>query len=649
MAVETTERSVALDMLANIADFPAQEIIYVLTEADDLYHNDEESFIEDNEYDALYQVAKRLDPANVYFTGVGSDVRGGKIDLPFEMGSLNQVEIGDITDWVGNWSLQNESVVITDKMDGTSAMIVYDKDGQPQIAYSRGNGVQGADISRHIFKIKNVPDQVSGKLTVRAEVELTETAFEFLRDKVTRHSSNEPYKNARNMVAGLMNRKENPAIVYEHLTVVTYEVIGHEGSKAEQLMLLEDNGFDIVSWCIAAGYELTDEFLADYLNNRREDLDYAIDGLVIDVDSETKRASMNPTRDTLNPEYSIKYKVADADNTAIATVKGVTWNVSKHGYLKPQVNLVPFELCGVTISNATGFNAKFILENAIGAGAKVRMTRSGDVIPFIQEVVLGAKNMMGGMPDNMDDCYWTVNVLGENVDLVLKESTDEVEINQMIDFFMKIEAPFLKEGNVRKLYTAGYTKPEHVIRDLDVRSAVSILGENGKKIVAGVKDKLTNIPAYRLLGAFSTERGMGVRKFKKLQKAFGLNAIVNGQVFAKQIVGVEGFEEKSAKKAEQVMRDLGTFLSYIDGTYTWEVEQDTSGGDLVGQKICMTGFRDKDMAAAIEAAGGEVQSGVSGKTTLLVCKDPTSNSGKVKKAKDKGVKVISIDEMKGML
>jgi len=647
--LESDERNIALDMLANPNEYHVEFIISTLQTADMMYHNEEESYFEDNEYDALRLIAQRLAPTDEYFLGIGSDVRGGKIKLPFEMGSLNQVEIGDIEEWVRKNNLQDEEIIATDKMDGTSALIIYDHNGDRQIAYSRGNGIEGADISRHIFKIKNVPEKVSDQMVIRAEVELSETAFKELRE-IVKSKSGKKYKNARNMVAGIMNSSERPDVVYEYLTVIAYQIVGDEDiSKAQMLARLADNGFQITPYWRFLGKELNDDMLAEYLNRRRSKTDYAIDGLVLDVNSKEKRASMNPTRDTLNPEYSIKYKVADADNTAIATVKSVTWNVSKHGYLKPQVNLVPFDLCGVTISNATGFNAAFILNNAIGSGAKVRMTRSGDVIPFIQEVVLGAKNAICGMPRNMDECEWTVNHIGENVDLVLKESTDEVSVQQMIDFFEKIEAPYLKEGNIRKLFDAGYIKPENIIRDLDARSAVSIIGENGKKIVVGVKDKLTNIPAYRLLGAFSTERGMGVRKFKKLQKAFDLNALVNGQLFVKQIIGVDGFEEKSAVKAEKVMSEFSNFLNYIDGFYTFEVEQDTSGGELVGQKFCFTGFRNAELQSKVEAAGGEVGSSVSGKTNYVVAKNPNGTSGKLKKAIDNGIPIISLTDLEQML
>lgn len=640
-------RETALNMIAASENYTPNQIIDLLKSADNEYANESESFIEDNEYDALRLIAQRLSPTDEYFLGVGSEVRGGKVKLPFQMGSLDQVEIGDIEEWVRKNNLQEEEIVATDKMDGTSALIVYNKGGFPQIAYSRGNGTEGADISRHIFKIKNVPEQLTSQqpMTIRAEVELTESAFLELREKI-KSSSGKKYKNARNMVAGIMNSSERPDFVYDYLSVIAYQIIGVDTiNKAQMLARLSDNGFQVTPRWRFLGKELNDKMLAEYLNKRRDDTDYAIDGLVLDVNSISKRQEMNPTRDTLNPAYSIKYKVADADNTAIATVKSVTWNVSKHGYLKPQVNLEPFELCGVTISNATGFNARFILDNAIGSGAKVRMTRSGDVIPFIQEVVLGAKNVTCGMPDNMDECEW--NETG--VDLVLKEGNDEVSIRQSIDFFEKIEAPLLKEGNVRKLFNAGYDTPAKIIHDASKQDLINILGENGKKVFAGLELKLNNIPVHKLMGAFSTERGMGVRKFKKLEKAIGQDALAAGSFSLWDVLSVDGFETKSAGKAIAVGREFVEFLTYIDGHYSFEEVKDTSGGSLEGQKICMTGFRDKDMSVAIEAAGGEIQSGVSGKTTLLVCKDPTSNSGKVKKAKDKGVKVISIDEMRDML
>ena len=641
---------------SDFGDFISEvDVFQSLKEFDALYAGEvdgEESPITDGQYDALYLYAKQLNPAHKYFTGVGSQVRGGKIDLPFEMGSLNQVPIGSIQDWVIRNNLSNKEHVVSDKMDGTSTMLIYDASGDAQIAYSRGDGVQGADWTRHIFKIKGVPTNckkvLDSGLNVRAEVELTETAFKALYDAGIRRRGGQPYKNSRNMVAGLMNSKTIPDVCYEHLSVITYEVLGLPVQKKMQLKLLEANGFQVVKYSIIKGSKLTDGFLAKFLKDRKVDLDYEIDGVVIEVNDILERQRMNPTKETLNPGYAIKYKVADASNQAIATVKGVTWNISKHGYLKPQVNIEPVELVGVTISNATGFNAKFIINNLIGPGAKVRITRSGDVIPFITDVVLGAK--MASMPT--EDCRW--NETG--VDLVLKnkEDNNEVAIQQTLDFFSSIEAPHLKEGTVRKMFEAQqYASAHSAIGNMLIHTEVTwkrTIGENGTKIYNGIRKKFTNMPLHVLMGSLPFfGRGVGKRKFKKLEIALGTNALRDGNFSLGDIVGVGSFEAKSAAKIISGIKEYLEFYKKLPDYVTIATMEDKSGGSLSGQKICMTGFRDKDMVTAIEAAGGDVQSTVSGNTTLLVCKDPTSNSGKVKKAKDKGVKVISIGEMEDIL
>jgi len=636
-------REIALEVLNNIDEYNAQDIIHLLEAADELYHNDQESFIEDNEYDALRLIAQRLDPTNKYFLGIGSEVRGGKVKLPYEMGSLDQVEIGDIEEWVRKNKLQNEDIVLTDKMDGTSAMLVYDENGAPQIAYSRGNGTEGADISRHIFKITNVPPQLpcGHKLVVRAEVELTETAFEKLCTKV-KSRSGKPYRNARNMVAGLMNSKTNPDVVYDYLTVIAYEVIGFEGSKKEQLEILDDNGFQVVmNSTYMKGKDLTDEKLAKFLEMRRAHTDFAIDGIVIDVNGAEKRNEMNPTRETLNPSYSIKYKVADASNYAEVEVLEVEWNISKHGYIKPRLILTPTDLCGVTVTHTTGYNAKYILDNKIGKGTIIAISRMGDVVPNPLHTV---KSTQADLPT--EDFEW--NETGVDLVLVDHHDNDEVKIQQMIDFFASIDAPHLKEGSVRKFYEVGYHTIEDVIQ-LTNMEMFSIIGANGNKIYDGLRAKLTDVPHHVIMGSVPFfGRGVGKRKFKKLIRALGWEVVYHAKV--EDIVAVDGFEEKTAHKIVNGINDYLAWLEPLEGEYiTIKEEVRVAGGSMNDQKVIFTGFRDKVLHEAVEAAGGEMQMSVSGKTTLVVTKNPNSNSGKVKKARDKGIKIISIDDLKELL
>lgn len=620
----------------------AETLIAACIAADDLYHNDDESFLSDPEYDALRLFARRLNPAHIYFTGVGTNVRGGKVKLPFEMGSLDQVEIGGITDWIGNWGLQNEDVVITDKLDGTSGMNIHNTTGALQISYSRGNGTEGADITRHIKQFKSIPDSTGVDMTVRGEVIFTKTDFPKIQKGILSHGGRE-YKNARNTVAGIMNRKDNVKyghLIFNHIRFVAYEILNFKGSKLQMLQTLEAAGYEVPSYEVFKGSDLSDTMLAAFLNERRDTTEYEIDGVVIDVDSAATRKRMNPTRDTLNPAYSIKYKVADATNKAVVEVVGVEWKASKHGMLKPRVNIKPTELVGVTITYATGFNAKFINDNGIGPGAKVQITRSGDVIPFIQKVVQKATP---ALPKG----DWSWNETGVDIVLNDKGSDDNVVIGQLVAFFTSIDAPHLKEGSVTKLFDAGFKTPADIIQ-LFPNEFRNILGANGTKVHAGLQKALTDIPYYKLFGAYANERGIGVRKIKKLQEALGLDVLQSGNLAVDEIARVPGFESTTAKKIAMDWMKFQNFLKAIDGYYTIEAEKKV-GTKLADQKIVFSGFRDKDLQAAVESAGGTMQSALSSKTTILVVKDPNGTSSKIKKAQDLGTKILGIDDFKRMV
>lgn len=623
--------------------FGQSEILAVLQGADDQYYNGAgTSFLTDEEYDALRKYAERAYPHHVYFTGVGSDVRGGKIKLPYQMGSLDQVEIGEIADWVGNWSLQKQIVVITDKLDGTSAMVIYDESGDLQIAYSRGNGIEGADITRHIKHL--VPANIGRQAVIRGEVIIPKSAFEDAR-RVVKSRSGEVYKNARNMVAGLMNAKTNPIAVYNHIHFVAYDILGSDAiDKVNMLDDLEKWGFRTPYFSSGEGRTLTDDVLASYINDRRGKTDYEIDGIVIDVNLAAKREQMNPTRDTLNPAYAIKYKVADASNVAIARVINVEYNVSKHGYLKPKVQVEPVNLVGVTVSNATGFNAKFIHDNEIGPGAEVQITRSGDVIPFIQKVIKPADHWQEPEQD------WEWNETDVDAVLANHHGHEDVIINRMVDFFASIEAPFLKKGNVAALYGyKGYEEAD-IIR-LSEHQLVMVLGENGKKVYAGLRKALTDIPMWKLMGSTTFfGRGVGKRKMKKLIDALGAECALHASV--SDITKVEGFDAKTAQK---IVLGMGEYLDWVipledEGFITIQYETgQVAGGKLTGEKVVFTGFRNKELQEQAEANGATMQSSVSSKTTILVASNPNSNSGKMKKARDLGVRVMSIEEFEDLL
>lgn len=652
-----TGKKLANDLfLLGFEEHTPNEIVSLLELADDLYYNDEEPIITDAEYDMLRKYVQYTDPTNPYIIGVGSSVRGEKIQLPYTMGSLDQIYKGEMYDWVKKWKLTGNECVISHKLDGASAMVVFNANGQFQIGYSRGDGVEGADISRHFSNMpsKSFPQQIpyfNQPLTVRGENIISKSNF-VEAIKIVKTRNNKQYKNPRNMVSGLMNASSNPIPVYQHIEFVAYEIVGSDLSKLDQLKLLAKLGFNVVSYFTNSFNNLTDAYLEDVLKESKHRSDYELDGLVVEAESAAKRSEMNPTKATLNPAHTIKFKVADENNIAYPICVNVEINLSKHGYLKPRVQIEPTDLLGVTVTWATGFNMKFIKDNKIGPGAKIKIIRSGDVIPYIIEVIHPMPPENGNFNDwfeqssqQFGDVDWT----DTGVDLVLTDAVNNatVRYEQLVDFFDSIGVPHLGEGNLAKVFDMGFDTMEEII-ELTQQDWVSMIGANGKKIFLGMKEKLTDIPMYKLMGSYpGFGRGVGIRKMKKLYDAFGGDMTKCDSI--SDIISVDGFEGKTAQKIQKGYGDFCIFLETISKYVSIKPYEAPKSGVLSGMSVVFTGFRNAELEKQVENAGGKMGSSVSSKTGLVVTTDPDGTTGKLGKARDFNIKIIGIDELKTIL
>lgn len=653
MMTETEGRKLAKNLfLFGFEEYSTTEICDVLMLADEEYSNGDDPIFADSDYDTLKRFAQYNDPTNKYFLGVGSDVRGGKVKLPFQMGSLDQTFDSEITDWIKKWDLFGRFGVISHKLDGTSGMVIYENTGKFQIAYSRGNGVMGADISRHLSQMPSVPKQVPIKdsLVIRGENIISKANF-IKAQKLLAAKGGRNYKNARNMVAGIMNSSTADPELYQFIDFVAYQIVGSNFNKDDQLIFLHNLGFKVAEYGLMLFDAMNDQSLAGFLKECKAITEYDIDGIVIEVNLAEKRAEMNPNRDTLNPAYATKYKIADADNVAIATVVDVEINISKHGYLKPRVQIVPIDLVGVTITWATGFNMKFISENKIGPGSKVRITRSGDVIPFLTSVVEpypgDYATWLNTKIESIGQCHWS----DTQVDLILNDANNNstAKYELLVDFFDSIGAPHLGEGNLLKMFEMGFETPESVIC-LTQEDLNSLLGSTimGKKIFTGLRAKLTNIPMYKLMGAHSAfGRGIGVRKCKKLYDVFEGNWTLCKSYDS--ILMVDGFEAKTATKIVNGFDDFLRFYAEVEHIVTIQPYEAPKEGKFTGKNVVFTGFRDSGLEKQVEDAGGKIGSSVSSKTYIVVTTDVTGKTGKLDKARTLGVQIVNIDDFKDML
>jgi NAD-dependent DNA ligase len=327
----------------------------------------------------------------------------------------------------------------------------------------------------------------------------------------------------------------------------------------------------------------------------------------------------------------------------VTTVKDVLWTISKSGFWKPRVEIVPVDLKGVTITYATGFNGKFIHDNGVGPGAKVKITRSGDVIPYITEVT---HKVTPKMPS--EDYEWSESGVEA---IVVDDDNPEVKFKQVLSFVESLQVELLKESTLREVWKRlkldghDYADIIQFLFGLLDSEWTKIVGSNGLKIAQSLRRRGENMTYELYLGSVKfLGHGFGVRKAKALLSQVSYDELL--KMSASDIAKLDGFDIKTGEKIAAGIKEADNLLTILLAEEFVTLIKEVKTTELAGLNVVFTGFRDPDLEKVIEGAGGKIGSGVSSKTTHLLTTDPKSNSGKAKKARDLGVTVMSPEEFK---
>ena len=396
--------------------------------------------------------------------------------------------------------------------------------------------------------------------------------------------------------------------------------------------------------------ELTNELLSTMLVDWRKNYVYEIDGVIVVDDKLYPRKSGNP-------DYAFAFKMVLSDQVAESKVVDVIWSPSKDGYLKPRIQIEPIKLGGVTIEYATGFNGAFIKDNNIGIGALVEIIRSGDVIPYIRKVVVGAEEpKMPSVPYKWNDT---------NVDVMLEDllSDETVKEKNITGFFKGIGVEGLSSGNITRIIKAGYdTVPKILKMSVDeLKNVEGFQIKTATKIHDGIKEKIAAASLVTLMSATNIfSRGFSEKKIELIMEAYPdvFNSAVSDAEKIKKIAEIKGMAVKTAEAFVAKIDDFEDFLMETDMYYKlfeFQNAQKNKGMDVVGENlqqqhplygktIVMTGFRNKELEEKLKSVGAKVGSSVSKNTYLVIAKDKDDETGKVLEAKKLGINVVSLDE-----
>ena len=586
-----------------------------------------EPIMSDKDYDQLVEELELLSPNDDVLTKVGHVVADEtrKSKLPIEMASMNKIKsMNDINDWCRLKNITSHNfVIITPKYDGLSLCV----NETTSEAWTRGDGTYGQKSNEHYSRIGNHLSKTSFSFTY-GEVMMSKKTF------LEKYSSD--FANPRNLVAGLLNSKEATDALKD-CDYIKYGAIQSRNmfqSKKQILDELNSNQSVKVPYHICRISDITEELLINLFHEYS--IDYEIDGLIIEINDLNTQMTLGRETSSNNPVFARAFKHPSFEQSAETEIIGISWNISKQGYLKPTLHISPVKLDGVTVSNVTGNNARFVKDMGIGVGAKVIVKRSGMVIPIIADVI---ETVEFQMPD-VDNIDWNEN----GVELVTLTETDDQKLKKNISFFEILEADNVSEGVITQLWDAGYKTISDVLNlttsDLE---KIDRFGKRKAKIVhESIQKSVTNVSLSKLQHATGIFKGLGSKKLLLLED-FVTKPTVD------QIMSIEGFAEISAKSYVDSYDEFFNFVKDLPITISEKVEVVKTGNDLDGKQFVFTGVRRKDLEEVIVSRGGVIGGSVSKNTTYLVMKEKGSGSSKETKAISLGVTILTVEELEDLL
>ncbi len=538
------------------------------------------------------------------------------------------------------------------KFDGLTICITYDE-GKFVCASTRGNGVEGEDVSAQVLTIKSFPLTIDfkGKLEVQGEAIIRLSVLEEYNKTAT-----EILKNARNAVAGAI-RNLDPKVTEKRCPeIMFYNVNYIEGkefsTQVESVKFLKENGFKVHPFLrVCPNIEAVMSAIKE-VENTRKNLDILTDGAVVKLNDIKRREELGNTDKF--PRWAIAFKFEAEETTTI--INDVVWQVGRTGKMTPLGLLEPTELAGATVRKATLNNYGDIQRKGVLIGARVLVRRSNEVIPEIlgaTEVFEHCKEVV--KPTICEYCGSEVVEVGANLFCPNKMCRPRVIAN-IVNFASK--NGFDIDGFSEM--TAGL-----LFDEFSVKKFSDLFTLDREKIMAleGFKDAKTD----NLLTAIENSKSIDFDKFiyalgidnvgkktaKDLAKNFeNINALMLtskeqltnitdiGEIVADCIVNYFA-DSESVDEINRLM-ELGVKINY---------QKEKAQGVFSNEKVVLTGtlleFKRDQASKIIESLGGEVLSSVSKSTTMVLAGE---NAGsKLDKAKKLGVKIIDEETFKMLI
>ena len=649
-----------------------------------LYHSKDDPEISDEEYDALFAELQALEaehpelisgdsptqrvgaPPSEAFAPVEhavpmlslANARTADELLAWEKRIRTRLEKADVDPGDITW-------VTEPKIDGLAISLTYEH-GRFVRGATRGDGRVGEDVTRNIETIEALPKQIEGApplIEVRGEVYLPIPAFAELNRRRTEQGL-PAFANPRNSAAGSIRQIDPAAAAERPLAIWSYGIGVTDGfeleTHSEEVAWLSEHGFPTNP--DTATHQSIEEVLerCQWWLDRREDLDFEIDGVVVKVDRLGLWEELGVAG--REPRWSIAWKFPPT--TATTLLKEIDWNVGRTGHLVPWAMLEPVRVGGVTVSTATLHNEEDLERKDVRAGDEVVVLRAGDVIPQVVSA-LPQKRPEGTVrpkpPERCPACGTKTVKPEDSVFSICPNRTGcPGQIFQHIKHFVSrgaMDIEGLGEKQVMRFLDEGLISDVADIYSLtgEQLEALERMGATSSANLIAEIDRSRDVPFPRVLFAIGLP-GVGAVTAEALADEFGdIESLREadperieqtegvGPIMAHQIS--ESLAEERTWHIVERLRDEGLKMALSDE------ERRPSDGPLTGKTVVLTGtlpdLTREQAGELVKRAGGKVTGSVSSKTDYVVAGE--SAGSKLEKAERLGVTVLDREGFERLL
>ena len=593
---------------------------------------------------------------------VGSDISNSfnKTKHKFPMISLGNTytidELKDFFNRAKNLVGELSPIVGELKFDGTSISITYEN-GKLVKAVTRGDGVQGDDVTENVKTIKSIPLQLSGSgypdlFEVRGEIIMPFNVFEAL-NKARIENDEQPFANARNAASGSLKQLQSSEVAKRNLDAYFYYIMGDEagtGEHIENIKKLREWGFktsDVPT--LLNNFEEVTNFI-EYWDKERKNLPFPVDGVVFKLNDLSQQEQLGLTSKT--PRWAIAFKF-EAENQKTKLLD-VIFQVGRTGAITPVAILEPVLIAGTVIKRASLYNEDYINELNLCIGDIVGVEKGGEIIPKITEVTVsnGGKKIV--YPTVCPECGGTlIRKNGEAIHYCTNEEFCKPQLKGKFELFVSRKGMNINVG------------PETISLLFDKKLILDLpdlydLKYDDLKILEGLGDK----SAKKLLESIEKSKE---NDFQKVLYSLGIRYV--GETASKKLVkhfkNIENLRNATFEEIQKI-DDIGPAVanSIVDWFKNqlnnqiihrfetkgikFQIEETTEqGNSLNGLTFVITGsfenYSREELKSIIENNGGKTSGSVSKKTNYLLAGENCGS--KLDKANELNIEIITENDL----